>query len=344
MTVALPWQAEDVLAVLARSNLRPGKSLPLKTLWHSMGSGKDVTEGVSHLVALKYIELNASQTDVILTELGYRVLRGQSPETRPGSSAMTDPASLDQEPESRRALILTALEVETRAVLRHLKDVEEETVKQTVFHVGQFEGWTVAVAECGPGNVRAASIAERGIDHFSPEIACFVGVGGGVKDVAIGHVIVATKIYGYESGKAGKEGFQPRAEIGLPAYAFEQRARTIRLKDQWKERFDPSLKHDDAKLHVGAVASGEKVVASVRSDIARYLRATYGDTLAVEMEGRGFLEGVHINHPVMGARRSAQESRLPNRRRRYASDPYHEITAKAPPGLVVRAGEARQSR
>ena len=68
MTAALPWQAEDVLAVLAKSNLRPGKSLS-QALWHSMGSGKDVTEGVSHLVALRYIELNAPQTDVILTEL-----------------------------------------------------------------------------------------------------------------------------------------------------------------------------------------------------------------------------------------------------------------------------------
>jgi hypothetical protein len=156
-------------------------------------------------------------------------------ETQSGSSAMTDPASLESKPGSRRAVILTALEVETRAVLRHLKDVEEKTVKQTVFHVGQFEGWTIAVAECGPGNVRAAGIVERGIDYFSPEVACFVGVGGGVKDVAIGHVVVATKIYGYESGKAGKDGFQPRPETGLPAYAFEQRARTIRLKDKWKE-------------------------------------------------------------------------------------------------------------
>jgi hypothetical protein len=234
--------------------------VPVKTLWQSIGSGKDVSAGVTHLVALKYVELNTSQTDVILTDLGYRVLRGETPKVRSGSSLTSDPASFGPAPETRRAVILTALEVETRAVLRQLKDMQEETVKQTVFHVGRFQGWEVAVAECGPGNVRAASIVERAIDYFSPEVACFVGIAGGVKDVIIGDVVVATKVYGYESGKAGKKGFQPRPEMSLPAYAFEQRARAIRLKAEWKARFDPSLNHDNAKIYLGAFAAGEKLV------------------------------------------------------------------------------------
>jgi nucleoside phosphorylase len=265
-----------------------------------MGSGKDVSAGILHLVALNYVELNNSQTNVILTESGYRVLRGETPKVQPGPTPTIGPPSFEPAPEPRRAVILTALEVETRAVLRQLNDVQEETVKQTVFHVGRFEGWQVAVAECGPGNVRAASTVERAIDHFNPEVACFVGIAGGVKDVVIGDVLVATKVYGYESGKAGAEEFQPRPEISLTAYAFEQRARAIRLKDQWKARLDPVLDHTNAKIYVGSIAAGEKVVGSSRSETARYLRAAYGDTLAVEMEGRGFLDGVHINHPVQG--------------------------------------------
>jgi hypothetical protein len=221
----LPWQAEDVLAVLARFDLRPGRSVPVQALWHSIGRGKAVSEGVLQLVALRYVELNTAQTEVILTDLGYRVIRGENRGGEPGSTPQADPTLTASVLDSRRAVILTALEVETRAVLRHLHDVQEETVKQTVFHVGRFEGWEVAVGECGPGNVRTALIVERAIDHFSPEVACFVGVAGGVKDVTIGDVVVATKVYGYESGKDEEEGFRPRPEISLPAYVFEQRAR-----------------------------------------------------------------------------------------------------------------------
>jgi hypothetical protein len=49
---------------------------------------------------------------------------------------------------------------------------------------------------------------------------------------------------------------------------------------------------------VGPIEAGEKVVASSRKAAARLIKKNYGDTVAVEMEGRGFLEGVHINSPA----------------------------------------------
>jgi nucleoside phosphorylase len=211
---------------------------------------------------------------------------------------MNDSLSITLKP--RCAVILTALEVETRAVLRHLTGVLEETVKGTVFHVGHFEGWKVAVAECGPGNVRASSMVERAIEQFKPQAACFVGIAGGVKDVAVGDVVVASKVYGYESGREGHDGFWTRPQVLLPAHRFVQRATAIRLKNGWKERLNRSLNHREPRIHVGPIAAGEKVIGTARSETARFLRRMYNDTLAVEMEGNGFLDGVEINHPVQG--------------------------------------------
>jgi nucleoside phosphorylase len=202
---------------------------------------------------------------------------------------------------AKTAIILTALDVETRAVLRHVKDRAEVAVQGTVFHTGEAEGWKIAVAEVGAGNTSAAALAERAINHFRPSVALFVGVAGGVKDVALGDVVVGTKVYLYESGRDTASEFKPRPDVRNGAHSIEQRGRALRQRDDWRQRLDASLNHGMPNVFVGAIAAGEKVVASKRAATARFLSKSYSDTLAVEMEGRGFLEGVHINPPVEGS-------------------------------------------
>jgi nucleoside phosphorylase len=166
--------------------------------------------------------------------------------------------------------------------------------------VAALRGWDVAVAEIGAGNATAAAVTQRAIQHFHPQVALFVGVAGGVKDVALGDVVVASKIYGYESGKEDAKGFNSRPEVLKSAHSIEQRGRAVGLRDNWRKRLDPSLRHEASKVIVGPIAAGEKVVASSRNATAKLIKKNYGDTVAVEMEGRGFLEGVHINSPVQG--------------------------------------------
>jgi nucleoside phosphorylase len=208
---------------------------------------------------------------------------------------MSEPAQ-----SNKTVVILTALDVETRAVLRQLGEFADESVSGTAFFTGKFEGWDVAVAEVGAGNAGAAAIAVRAIEHYRPSVALFVGIAGGVKDVAIGDVVVATKVYAYESGKDQSGGFKPRPDLLRTAHDLEQRARALRQRDAWKRRLDPAIEHGSPRVFVAPIAAGEKVVASKRSAVTKLIREHYGDALAAEMEGRGFLEGVHISHPVQG--------------------------------------------
>jgi nucleoside phosphorylase len=201
---------------------------------------------------------------------------------------------------SATAVILTALLAETKAVLRHMKEVKSEVVGTTTFQVGSFGIWRIAVVEVGAGNTAAAAIGTLALGHYKPRVALFVGVAGGIKDVDIGDVVVATKVYGYESGKDTPEGFRPRPEVFRTSHRIEQCVRGFRLRTTWTKRLDPTLGHQDLEISVGPIAAGEQVVASAEGKTAQFLKQYYGDALAVEMEGRGFLEGVHISHPVQG--------------------------------------------
>ena len=204
----------------------------------------------------------------------------------------------------RRALILTALPLEYKAVTTHLKNLREEThPRGTVYEVGQFTGadgspWDVCVAETGTGNSGAATETERAISYFSPEIAIFVGVEGGLKDVEIGDVVIATKVYGYESGKAQRE-FLPRPNVYETAYDLQQRARAEAKREQWLDRLG-SAKPRKIRAFVRPTASGEKVLASQRSALSKFLRQNCSDAIAIDMEAIGFLNALHASHHVRG--------------------------------------------
>ncbi|NEQ67917.1 MAG: hypothetical protein F6K21_20920, partial [Symploca sp. SIO2D2] len=190
------------------------------------------------------------------------------------------------------AVILTALPVEYLAVRTHLVELEERINPQgTIYEQGKFIGneyeWEVGIAEVGAGNAGVAVEAVQAIAYFQPNILLFVGIAGGIKDVAIGDVVVATDVYGYESGKVGEQ-FFPRPKVGKSAYALVQRAKSEARKGEWLQRLSSNAV-PQPRVFVAPIAAGEKVVASRQSDIFQFLRASYNDAIAVEMEGFGFL-------------------------------------------------------
>lgn len=197
---------------------------------------------------------------------------------------------------TRRCVVLTALRLEFRAVHEQLEDVREviHPTAGTVYDVGRLAGgWEVALAEVGAGNINATLETERAIDHFNPQAVVFVGVAGGLKDVKLGDVVVATKVYGYESGKDTPDGFRPRPELGMAGHALLQRAKAEARGDGWRTRIKGTPAPDGVEVYTGAIAAGEKVLANASSELVRFLRANYGDTLAVEMEGHGVMQAAH---------------------------------------------------
>lgn len=194
-----------------------------------------------------------------------------------------------------KVLILTALPVEREAVLRHLVNTTEERHSTgTQYEMGSFLSWQVCVTQIAPGNSSAALETERAIAYFDPDIALFVGIAGGIKDVKLGDVVAATKVYGYEGG-ADRDHFQPRPDVGLSSYPLVQEAQIVAREEKWFARISGGAPGVKPQAFAGPIAAGAKVIKSSRGAVAALLRENYGDALAVEMEGEGFMRAAYAN-------------------------------------------------
>ncbi|MDN3054004.1 hypothetical protein PH213_05500 [Streptomyces sp. SRF1] len=197
-------------------------------------------------------------------------------------------------------VVLTALEVEYRAVRAHLEEPRPAPAERgALFELGVFRDGpaerTVAIHMTGPGNPGTAASVERAAALFAPRAVLFVGVAGGVKDVALGDVVAADAVYDYETGKDTETGFLPRQKTYQSAYGLVQLARLVAAGDAWQRRIPPGDGAPRPRAHVKPLAAGGRVVAHHRSDVGRRLAAGAGDALAVDMEGFGFLAGAYVN-------------------------------------------------
>jgi nucleoside phosphorylase len=247
-----------------------------------------------------------------------------------------------------KAVILTALPVEYGAIRAHLSECQEKEYRGSLYEQGVFSTeewiWEIGIAQTEAGNATAAFEIERAIAYFQPGVVLFVGVAGGIKDVDIGDVVVATKVYGYESGKAAGERFLPRPDVGESSYSLVQRAQAEARKKDWLQRIREST-GTTPQVFVGPIASGEKVIAATRSEIYRFLQAMYSDALAVEMEARGFLKATHANEhtqalivrgisDLLNDKSQADASGTQEMSARHASAFAFEILAKLDPTIA----------
>lgn len=177
------------------------------------------------------------------------------------------------------------MSLEYTAVRDHLTDVRKrEHPRGTRAEVGALAGtpWSVALVQMGEGNLTAAALTERVMTWLEPEAVFFVGVAGGLKDdIALGDVVVATKVYAVHGGKETPEGFLVRPEAWRASHR-------LRAAAQDALRGDP-------RAHLKPIAAGDVVLASAaESGLAGHLRKYYNDAAAIEMEGAGVVTAVDL--------------------------------------------------
>lgn len=196
-----------------------------------------------------------------------------------------------QLPRAGTVAVLTAVPAELVAVRSHLRQVTiQKSSFGSTYAVGQFVApdrrWRVACACIGPGNYSTALIAQQTLLWLQPDLIAFVGIAGGIKDVAKGDVVVATKVIGYEAGKDASE-FLPRPPVFQTDSRLIQHFGMLSTEGRWRSRIPHKFRAEPPNVHVKPIIAGEKVLANRRSTLVRDVRRNHSDAVAVEMEGLG---------------------------------------------------------
>ncbi|MBC7763575.1 MAG: 5'-methylthioadenosine/S-adenosylhomocysteine nucleosidase [Candidatus Saccharibacteria bacterium] len=183
-------------------------------------------------------------------------------------------------------LLLCAVPVEWESLKEIIVDPVEDPVLSDPAIRGRIEydgrALTAALVEVGMGLFPSAMATLKAIEKYKPSLVVFVGIAGGIKDVEVGDVVIADKVYSYEVGKVKDGQFQSRSDTRVVSSELESIARKLRTTHV----------SSDYRLFVGAIASGEKVLADVNAEELRRIQALGGDSLAVEMEGASVLGAI----------------------------------------------------
>lgn len=218
----------------------------------------------------------------------------------------------------RRALIITTLVHESRAVQSHLSEVERVSgANGAIYQMGTFSDpagdWAVVHAICQAGNVDAAVTAAGAYNDFGNfHVQMFVGVAGSLKeDVPIGSVVAGNYVYNAHSAKVDDHGRYSRPHSHTAAIELIQAATMLILDSSWTDLIKPpvlTLLPAASEYpcpyppiaEIKAIASGEQVVSGGNTPTYRNIRKFLNDAAAVEMEGWG----------AMGAAASARTSAI----------------------------------
>jgi adenosylhomocysteine nucleosidase len=191
-------------------------------------------------------------------------------------------------------VVLTALDLEYRAVRRHLTGIRPHVHPMgTRFEIGRVRGGShqIVLALVGKGTHPTATIAERAMGEFDPAAILFCGVAGALwPSIGLGDVVVATHVYAYQGGTSEDDAFRTRPRVWEIPHACDQLARHLARDSGWAR----GLEGDPPQVRFGPIAAGEVVLDSAVSPEATRIRDHYNDAIAVEMEAAGLAQAAHL--------------------------------------------------
>lgn len=191
---------------------------------------------------------------------------------------------------SRPVLLLTATEVELRAVLSYMRPIKRKRailrghIGKETYYLGKYGAENVILTMCGAGAMGRDSVilaTQEAVTRFSPKGIVMVGIAFGRSQVkqALGDVIVASQVISYEQQRVGGKQTIQRGIIVETGPTLLNR---IRQALDW---VFVGPEGRQARMLIGPILSGEKLVdkAAYKEDLFK----SFPQAIGGEMEGAG---------------------------------------------------------
>ncbi|MDI1430033.1 5'-methylthioadenosine/S-adenosylhomocysteine nucleosidase [Polyangium sorediatum] len=209
---------------------------------------------------------------------------------QPKSTSKTKPERVD-------FLLVTALPEERDALLRRLPGFERVVPRKDDVHVyfratlpvtdGSGSYRIVVLPLLGMGRVNAATATGEAIKRWRPRHVVLVGIAGGVaaRSVSLGDLLISEQVVDYELQKLTEQGIEVRWSVHKASRRLYAAALNV-LGDAWtKSLLVPRPGEGAPRIHLGPIASGDKVVAVER--VLTEYRNVWPTLIGVEMEAAG---------------------------------------------------------
>lgn len=174
--------------------------------------------------------------------------------------------------------IIAAENAEMMAIKEIMNDIEEETIYNLVFTIGNIENKECVLVECGVGKVNAARTTQILIDKYSVDYLINVGSAGGVnKELNILDIVIGDKLVQYDFDISGAGNYEKGEICGIGKF-FESDGRLVELSKQIIE----NMEGRDFNIVVGAIGSADLFCTD--PNLGTKTREEFG-VECVEMEG-----------------------------------------------------------
>ncbi len=213
-----------------------------------------------------------------------------------------EPQIIDAISNEESIIIFSAMDLEMIEIKKYFTGLEKYELRketsQTFYEYYLFENsnkkkFKIYLKVTGKGNYNSSSITASAITDLTPKYLFYVGIAGKLKDVDIGDVVIAEVVENYEAGKDDDEGGKIRIFQGHAGEYLKELAKSIVTdgKNIWQTKIilKPNKKIKNKPVdRTGRIATGEKVLGSIKTELYNRIKHACSESLAVECEGGGF--------------------------------------------------------